>query len=79
MRYFKVQVKLGHLGCGKDLPSWVYIKAKNMTTALTIAKKLPAVKHNKTPLSAIEISEEDYIAGIESHNYYEKMEQIFGV
>ena len=30
MRYFKVQVKLGHLGCGKDLPSWVYIKAKNM-------------------------------------------------
>ena len=79
MRYYKIQVKLGHMGCGNELPSWVYVKAKSMTAAISIAQKLPAVKHNKMPLSAIEISEDDYKVGLESHNYYEKMEQIFGV
>ena len=50
MRYYKIQVQLGHLGCGNELPAWVYIRAKNMTAALTIARKIPAVKHNRIPL-----------------------------
>lgn len=79
MKYYKVQVQLGHLGCGNELPAWVYIRAKNMTAALTIARKIPAVKHNRIPLGAVEITEEEYELGIESKNYYEKMEQIFGV
>ena len=79
MKYYKIQVELGHLGCGKSLPSWVYIKAKTILKAIEVAQKFPAVKHSKLPLKAIEITEEEYLVGIESKNYYEKMESIFGV
>ena len=79
MKYYKVQVKLGHLGSGNGLPSWIYIKSKNILKAIAKARSLPAVKHSRLPLQAIEITEEEYIAGIESQDYYKKMDQIFDV
>ena len=79
MKYYKVQVKLGHLGMGKDLPSWVYIKARDILKAITKARNIPAVKHSRLPLEAIEISEEEYKEGIKNRDYFDKIEQIFSV
>ena len=77
MRYYKVQVELGHLGTGANLPCWIYVKAKNIMHAINIARKFPAAKHAKLPPSAIQITKEEYINGRKSEDYCEKMEQIF--
>lgn len=79
MKYFKVQVQLGHLGPKKELPALIFIKSKSILNAITKAKNIPAVKHSKLPPQTIEITEEEYNAGIESQNYYEQMNQIFNV
>lgn len=77
MKYYKVQVELGHLGCGKELPAWIYIKAKDILKAMSKARHLPAVKHSKLPSNIVEITKEEYIEGINSKDYYSKMNQIF--
>lgn len=77
MKYFKIQVELGHMGCGDSLPSWIYIKEKDILSAIKRAKRIPAVKHSRLPLQAIQITEEDYKVGIKENNYYNKMDQLF--
>ena len=77
MKFYKVQVELGHLGIGNSLPSWVYVKAKDIIKAIIKARRIPAVKHSRLPLEAIEISQEEYLLGLESNQYYDNIDQIF--
>lgn len=59
-RYFMVSCERGHLGRGKSAIIKFAIEADNMIKAMDIAKKMPAVKHTKTILSAREIEKEEY-------------------
>lgn len=59
-RYFMVSCERGHLGRGKSAIIQFAIEAGNMVKAMDIAKKMPAVKHTKTILSAREIGREEY-------------------
>ena len=59
-RYFMVSCERGHLGRGKSVIIQFAIEAGNMVKAMDIAKKMPAVKHTKTILSAREIGREEY-------------------
>ena len=77
MKYYKVQVLLGHVGRGRGLPAWLYIEAKNLLKAMDSAKKFPGVKHSRMPNQAIEISYEEYLEGREESDYKAKMTQIF--
>ena len=77
MKYYKVQVPLGHLGSSKALPTWLYFEAENILEAVDRARSFPGVKHSKLPYQALEIKEEEYIKGIASKDYNAKMTQIF--
>ena len=76
MKYYKVQVTLGHLGKGYGLEAWLYIEEKNMIAAVCRAKKFPGVKHTRLPLIAIEINEEEYLDGLKEQNYKKWMNKI---
>ena len=76
MKYYKVQVTLGHLGAGYGLEAWLYIKSKNMFNAMKKAQKFPGVKHGRLPQYAIEISKEEYCQGIKEKNYKNWMNKI---
>ena len=78
MKYYKVKVKLGHVGRCKEISTWVYVKAKDILKAIAKARKIPAVKHSQLPLTAVEITEEEYIKGLEENTYYTRVEQILG-
>jgi len=77
MRYFKIQVELGHLGFNKGLPTYVYVKSKSIVTAMNVARKLPCVKHHKLVPYAVEITKEEYIEGSKNNKYLENIEKIF--
>ena len=77
MKYYKVQVLLGHVGKGRGLLTWLYIEAENLLKAMNKARKFPAVKHSRLPNQAIEITYEEYIEGKEASDYKAKMTQIF--
>ena len=79
MKYYKVQVKLGHVGRCKEISTWVYVKANDILKAIAKARKIPAVKHSQLPSKAVEITESEYIKGLEEANYYTMVEQIFSV
>ena len=76
MKYYKVKVILGHLGNGKGISVWVYIKSSSILNAVRKAQKLPGVKHGKLPLEACEITLEEYQAGIEQGKYYEQIDAL---
>ena len=79
MKYYKVQVKLGHVGRCKEISTWVYVKATNILKAMGKARKIPAVKHSQIPLKTIEITEEEYLKGLQEGDYYTRIDQIFSV
>lgn len=79
MKYYKVIVTLGHLGKCHGVETTIYVEATSMMKAVKVAQKLPGVKHSKMPSKAVEITEEEYRKGIESQNYYNRMDQIFNV
>ena len=76
MKYYKVQVTLGHLGKGHGLEAWLYIESKNMIEAINRAKRFPGVKHSRLPLKAMEITEEEYLDGLKEQNYKKWMNKI---
>lgn len=78
MKYYKFVVKMGHVGCGNYLETEVFVKALNMLSAMSKAKRIPGVKHNRLPLKGIEISENEYIEGIKANPYIQSMSKIFG-
>ena len=77
MKYYKVQVFLGHVGTGKGIPAWLYIEAKSMLEAVDLARKFRGVKHSKLPIQAQKITYEEYLVGRESKDYNAKMTLIF--
>ena len=77
MKYYKIQVILGHIGNRKGLPTWLYVEAENILEAIYRARNFPGVKHSRLPEQAVEISFEEYTAGRESKDYNAKMTQIF--
>ena len=76
MKFYKVQVTLGHLGVGYGLEAWLYIEAKNMMDAISRAKRFPGVKHGRLPKTAIEINKDEYLAGLKEQNYKKWMNKI---
>ena len=78
MKFYKVQVILGHLGGSNGLPTWIYVKARDIIKAIQKARNIPAVKHSQLPPKAFEITEEEYNLGIKQNNYRENISQIFG-
>ena len=76
MKYYKVQVTLGHLGIGQGLEAWLYIESKNMLDAVRRAKNFPGVKHSRLPMMALEISKEEYLEGLKEQNYKKWMNKI---
>ena len=60
MRYFKVRVLRGHLGCGKNHEITFFVEARDIIKAVTIALKMPGVKHNCYSPFAEEVTEEEY-------------------
>ena len=77
MKYYKVQVLLGHMGTSKGLVTSLFIEAENILLAIDRARNFPGVKHSRSPEKAVEISFEEYSKGIESKDYNAKMTQIF--
>ena len=77
MRFFKVMVRLGHVGKHhKSRETYLYIKADSILKAMAIAKRTPAVKHSLMPLKAIEITEEEYKQGRLDDPYDKAMDQL---
>ena len=74
--YYKVTVKLGHLGCGNSTTALIYYKATSAYKAMKKAQNLPAVKHNNLPIQVKMITEEEYLNGINSADYYEKISML---
>lgn len=58
--YFKISVKGGHMGNGRYADMSFYVIASDIFSAMKKAKKFPSVKHNKLPISAKMITEDEY-------------------
>ena len=67
--YFKAMVSFGHQGRGNTTEGYIYIKARDILTAMKKAKRFPAVKHSRTPLKIEEVTEEEYNEGINNNVY----------
>lgn len=68
-KYYKVTVLAGHVGAGKSRDLILYIKAPDIITATEQAKKMPAVKHDKSVQYAEEITKEEYLEGRKTSAY----------
>lgn len=62
MNYYKVQVKLGHVGRNKFLKKWIPVKAETKKEASDKVKMMPRVKHhNKNViLDLVKITLDEY-------------------
>jgi hypothetical protein len=71
MKYYKVLCPRGHVGSGKSAEIVFYFKAKDLPTALAIARKMPSVKHHtkREFFNAKEISKEEYFEGMKISAY----------
>lgn len=68
---------MGHMGTGKFIPVTIYVKAKDMFSAMKKAQRFPAVKHGSLPLNAMEITKEEYDIGIVNSEYLAFMKARF--
>lgn len=59
MRYFKVNVKFGHVGKNNYYNGYLYVSAENKKVAANIARQYPRVKHDHW----------DAILGVEELDY----------
>lgn len=69
MKYYKIVVLMGHLGAGNSQAVPLFVKALNAYEAMIKAKKVPGVKHDKQPLSVVEITKEEFAKGREINEY----------
>ena len=62
MNYYKVKAYAGHEGAGKSKLLTFAIEADSITGAITIARKMPMVKHTRTTAikDVIEISPAEF-------------------
>lgn len=61
MAYFKIMIRSGHWGTGKDFCNSCYVRADDIVVAFSIARKFPAFHHDQIPFKAHPISEDEYI------------------
>ena len=73
MKYYKVTVKGGHVGSGKEIPLVFYFGAKNIHEAIRSARGMPGVKHNNNGVisDVREISKEEYERNITGYSAYD--------
>ena len=76
LKYYKVYVRLGHVGTGKYAETCLFFASKSIIEAIDLAKHTPGVKHRLLPFKAIEISKEDYILGKQIDHYKTTMDSI---
>lgn len=84
MKYYKIQVKCGHVGKNKYILKWIFIKAKDGKEAADIARKKPRVKHHHKDAirEVIDIDFKEYSLGLKAmaeDNYFKvhnKQDQI---
>ena len=70
MGFYKVTCPRGHVGNGKETEIAFYFKAKDIMQALSIARKMPSVKHHKAiGFNAIAITPEEYYKKIKVSAY----------
>jgi hypothetical protein len=71
MKYYKVLCPRGHVGSGKSAEIVFYFKAKDLPSALAIARKMPSVKHNtrKEFFSGKEVTKEEYYENMKISAY----------
>lgn len=62
MAYFKISVPRGHVGAYKCAEITFYFKAKDLVTAISLARKMPSVKHHAKIgfFSGEKVSREEY-------------------
>ena len=77
LKFYKVIVERGHMGVGKSLETVFYFRALNAYHAMCLAKKMPSVKHSRTPLKTVEITEEEYYEGMKVSPYHKEGQEIF--
>ena len=65
---------MGHGGRGKAKEVPVFIAADNMSEAMAKAMQLPAIKHDHLPLSAKEITKEEFDQGRQENVYIRMIE-----
>lgn len=61
--YYKVTCHRGHQGKGRSIPISFYIEAQNVFHASAIARSKPGVKHSRSIISCVPITQEEYIEG----------------
>lgn len=69
MKFYKVVCKRGHCGKKRFIPITFYFEAPNAMTAMDMGRKMPGVKHSQLPLSCVEVSCEEFQAGIQVSAY----------
>ena len=75
MRYYKVIIQLGHMGRRRSADSVLYIKSKDLLSAMKQAQSFPGVKHSKIP-NICEIAKEEYMLGLKEQKYTKMMKSI---
>ena len=69
MKYFKTIMKMGHVGKGKYREIPIYVYGKTFLEAMDFAKKLPGIKHGRSPLYMLEITKEEFDEGMAKNEY----------
>ena len=74
MAYYKVKAYAGHEGAGKSRLLTFAIEADSITGAITVARKMPMVKHTRTTAikDVVEISEAEFIKLRKVSAYYRR-------
>ena len=75
MPYFKVIVKMGHMGKGKCCEIPIYIEANDAVEAMNV-RGIGGVKHTAIPVSVKQIGEEEYNNGLNENKYYKHMDAL---
>ena len=68
MNYYKAVTTAGHMGAGNEGELVFYLKAPTIISAMSQAKRFPAVKHSRMP-SVCMVTKEEYEANITTSAY----------
>lgn len=62
MGYYRIVCPRGHVGRGKSAEIVFYMKANNLPSALSAARRMPSVKHHtrRDFFTGYEVSKEEY-------------------
>ena len=63
MGYYRIVCPRGHVGRGKSSEIVFYMKANNLPSALSAARRMPSVKHHtrREFFTGYEVSKEEYM------------------